>query len=510
MATKKMSTPESSRRSRQGARSVFAVSGVVLAVLLAMAAPGVHAAGFGEVQVASQLGERLYARVPLVGEGAADVTPECVRLIPDSVLQDAPALTNALVGIDRTSRPPAVVVTTPAAIAEPAIRFVLEMGCGNRLRREFVLLIDPPDLPSVQTAGTQGTLVPPTARVVPGAEPRWGGSAPGSTAPVQASPASSSAAPAGAPAVAAAAEPRKAAPKPRPKPVARTQVATPTKPASAPPPPVRPQAAAKPASTTDRLVLADAEPVASRPTAEQAAEQAAKDAARDAREEALTRQVEALTKEVARMRDDMDKISARNQELIREAESRTGWFAAAGLGIVLAGVGLGLLGRRGTKKPSWRDNLEPEGSDANAASFAPPPAALPEVREEAAGQKPAAAPAPSYRITTTDTVTDLDITKIDVQESTGHGTIMPTTAAAGTTMFPSDIVAGTTVGPSEKPTALQSLDFSLDDFDTGPATSPVFSPAKASTVEQSEAARASLFEEIERAHKEAHKTSKKG
>jgi hypothetical protein len=505
MATKKVSTPESSRRSRQGPRSVFAVSGVVLAVLLALAAPDAHSAGFGEVQVASQLGERLYARVPLVGEGAADVTPECVRLIPDSVLQDAPSLTNALVGIDRTSRPPAVVVTTPGAIAEPAIRFVLEMGCGNRLRREFVLLIDPPDLPSVQTAGTQGTLVPPTARVIPRDEPRWGSTVSGSAAPVQ----SASSSVAAAPPVAAAAAPRKAAPKPRPKPVARTQVAAPPKPASAPPPPVRPQAAAKPASTTDRLVLADSEPVASQPTAEQAA----KDAARDAREEALTRQVEALTKEVARMRDDMDKISARNQELIREAESRTGWFAAAGLGIVLAGVGLGLLGRRGTKKPSWRDNLESEGSDAETASFAPSPASPPEVREEAAAQIAATAPAPSYRITTTDTVTDLDITKIDVQENTGHGTIMPTTTAAGTTMFPSDIMAGTTVGPAAKPTALQSLDFSLDDFDTttskAPPQSPVFSPAKASTVEQSEAARASLFEEIERAHKEAHKASKK-
>jgi hypothetical protein len=476
-----------------------------------MEAPDTHAAGFGEVQVASQLGERLYARVPLVGEGAADVTPECVRLIPDSVLQDAPSLTNALVGIDRTSRPPAVVVTTPGAIGEPAVRFVLEMGCGNRLRREFVLLIDPPDLPSVQTAGTQGAVVPPTSRVIPGDEPRWGNNATGGTMPVQSASSSLPAAPAATPPAAAAAAPRKAAPKPRPKPVARTQAAAPTKPASAPPPPVRPQAAAKPASTTDRLVLADAEPVASQPSAEQAA----KDAARDAREEALTRQVEALTKEVARMRDDMDKISARNQELIKEAESRTGWFAAAGLGIVLAGVGLGLLGRRGTKKPSWRDNLESDRSDADAASFAPPPGSLPEVREEVHEPKAPVAPAaaPSFRITTTDTVTDLDITKIDVQESTGHGTIMPTTTAAGTTMFPSDMMAGTTLGPAERATALQSLDFSLDDFDTttpkAPPGPPVFSPGKASTVEQSEAARASLFEEIERAHKEALKASKK-
>lgn len=508
MATKRMSTPESSRRSRQGARSVFAVSGVVLAVLLALAAPDAHAAGFGEVQVASQLGERLYARVPLVGEGAADVATECVRLIPDSVLQDAPSLTNALVGIDRTSRPPAVVVTTPAAIAEPAIRFVLEVGCGNRLRREFVLLIDPPDLPSVQTAGTQGTVVPPTARVIPGSTPRWGGHASGSTAPVQSTSSSLSAAPAAAPPVAAAAAPRKAAPKPRPKPVARTQVAAPTKPASAPPPPVRPQAAAKPSSTTDRLVLADAEPAASQPTAEQAA----RDAARDAREEALTRQIEALTKEVARMRDDMEQISARNRELVKEAESRTGWFAAAGFGIVLAGVGLGLLGRRGTKRPSWRDNVESEGSDGDAASFAPP-ASPPSARGAAAKQKAAATPAPSYRITMTDTVTDLDVTKIDVQENTGQGTVMNTTTGAATTMFPSDLMmADTTLGPSEKATALQSLDLSRDDFDTtkGRPGSPRFSSARASMVDQSDAARASLFEEIERAHREAHKASKKG
>ena len=97
------------------------------------------------------------------------------------------------------------------------------------------------------------------------------------------------------------------------------------------------------------------------------------------------------------MRDDMDKISARNQELIKEAESRTGWFAAAGLGIVLAGVGLGLLGRRGAKKASWRDNLESDGSDADAASFAPPPVAAGGARG-GRGAEGAATPVPSYRI----------------------------------------------------------------------------------------------------------------
>jgi hypothetical protein len=506
MAMKNASTPEPSRRSRHEGRSAFAVSGVVLAVLLAMAAPGARAAGFGEVQVASQLGERLYARVPLVGEGAADVTTECVRLIPDSVLQDAPALANARIGIDRKSSPPAVVVTTPAPVAEPAVRFVLEMGCGNRLRREFVLLIDPPDLPSTQTAA----VAPPAARTIPGDEPRWGSGAPGAASPVEAASSDSQGAPlASEPPGAATPAPRKVAAKPRPKPVAQPKAVAQTKPASAPPPPTRPQEVAKP-SATDRLVLADADPAAaSQPTAEQAA----KDAARDAREEALTRQIEALTKEVARMREDMDTLSARNRELIKDAESRTGWFAAAGLGIVLAGVGLGLLGRRSAKKPSWRESLEADADDADISAFAPPPAALPEVREEAPEPKAPAAPAPSYRIATSDTVTDLDVTKIDVQESTGHGTIMNTTSGSATTMFPSDVMAGTVLGPVEKAAKLQSLDFSLDDIDTQATTqraaSPVFSPGKPSSAEKSEAERAALFEAIEKAHREAHKASKK-
>ena len=312
------------------------------------------------------------------------------------------------------------------------------------------------------------------------------------------------------PPVATAVAPRKVVPKPRPKPVARPKVAAQAQPASAPPPPARPPQAAKP-STTDRLVLADADPVAA---SQPASEQAAKDAARDAREEALTRQVEALTKEVARMREDMDKLSTRNRELIKEAESRTGWFAAAGLGIVLAGVGLGLLGRRGAKKPSWRDSLDQDSGDADTSAFAPPPAALPEVREEAPEPKAPATPAPGYRIAASDTVTDLDVTKIDVQENTSHGTIMNTTTVAGTTMFSTDMMAATKLDPAERATKLQSLDFSLDDFDTpstkGRQESPVFTPGKSSTVEQSDAARASLFDEIEKAHREAQKASKKG
>ena len=172
-----------------------------------------------------------------------------------------------------------------------------------------------------------------------------------------------------------------------------------------------------------------------------------------------------------------------------------------------------MLGRRSQKKLSWRDSLDADAGDADTSAFAPPPASLPEVREEAPEPTAHAARAPSYRMAASDTVTDLDVTKIDVQENTGHGTVMDTTSASATTMFPSDVMAGTAFGPVERVTKLRSLDFSLDDIDTPSTTrrpaSPVFSPGKPSTAEKAEAERAALFEEIERAHREAHKASKK-
>jgi hypothetical protein len=451
-----------------------------------------------------------------------------VKLIPETVLQDAPALSNAQVAIDRRSSPPAIVVSTPAPVLEPAVRFVLELGCSNRLRREFVLLIDPPDLPAVQTAAAP-IAVPPAARVLPREESRWGATAaapsmqsadaqPMFDAPLAEPPK---------PAVPA----RKATPKPklRPKPAARLQVAqakpAPALPASAPPPPMRAPEAAKP-SGTDRLVLSDTDPAAAK-----AAEQAAKDtataekAAKDAaREEALTRQIEALTKEVARMREDMDKLAARNRELAKEAEnSRTGWFAAAGLGIALAGVGLGLLGRR-ERKPTWRDNLAAGDGEIEPSSSTTFRAPLPDVREEpvppfkpAVAAVGAAAAAQSFSTTTHD-ITDLDITKIDVQEDHGPSSLInpgpATTAGAVTTMFPSDLSATTELAESVKSKLggpLQELDFSLDDIDLKVPTlskhsSPVFSPSTQVSPEESEAARAKLFEEIEQVHRASKKS----
>lgn len=521
MATAHRSKNETSPVRTQPRRTAaFALSGVTLGLMLALGVAPVRAAGFGEVQVGSQLGERLYARVPLIGAGTSGITAACVKVVTEPVLQDAPALANARIGIDHGSTPPAIVVLTPAPVLEPAVRFVLELGCGNQLRREFVLLIDPPDLPSVQVATTAP--MPSIARAVPDEGSRWGASGVPPAAADAASTPLAQAAPSAPPTQAAAAAPA-AAPKPRPKPrpAARPKPVAKAQTPSAPPPPARPPQAARPAGT-DRLVLADVDPATARATpdaaaAAAAAEQAAKAAAR---EEALTRQIEALTKEVARMREDMDKLATRNRELQKEAEnSRTGWFAAGGLGIALAGIALGLLGRR-EKKKSWRDNLAPAFDEPEGPRTAAAPQPAPR-EDRVAAPKPAApaVAATGFHLTSHD-VSDLDVTKIDVQESVGHTLLNEVASAppvvAGTTMFPSDAAAASTLTPEERATIsgpLQSLDFSLDDIDlsvptaTQPRrTSPVFQPT-GPTGADSEAARAKLFEEIEVVHRASRSKS---
>jgi hypothetical protein len=353
-------------------------------------------------------------------------------------------------------------------------------------------------------------LVPPAARVIPSDEPRWGTSATGSTAVARSAPAPYVSEP---PATVAPA-PRTEAPAPKPrakpvakpaaKPAAKPQVAAQPKPAATtppPPPPAEPArtATAEPpkANGTDRLVLADSDPAAARPTVEQAA-------AKDAREEALNKQIEALTKEVARMREDMDKLAARNRELTKESESsRTGWFAMAGLAIVLVGVGLGFMGRR--EKKTWRDTLGAVGTDTDASAPAQPNEPPVQAGDQATARATAAAPITGYRPGLQDAVTDLDVTKLDVREMarTGmHATLIDTTSTEGaethgaTDPYTPKATAGgsaysptiplapapkadsnplhlaTAIGtttPAKKVDAVpdvQTLDFSLDDFET--------------------------------------------
>ena len=101
------------------------------------------ALGLGEPNVTSVLGQPLQMTVPLVMDAGTELPQECVRIVPGSqVGEPIPSLNVGRISIDAASRRLRIESLQP--IDEPTLRVVLEVGCDQRIRREFALLLDPP------------------------------------------------------------------------------------------------------------------------------------------------------------------------------------------------------------------------------------------------------------------------------------------------------------------------------------------------------------------------------
>ncbi|MCS7100929.1 MAG: hypothetical protein NZL99_04440 [Burkholderiaceae bacterium] len=115
---------------------------MVAAVACCFTSPA-SALGLGAPELASHLGQLLALRVPLTGDEGGDFGPQCVRLLPLAD-GDIPTLGAARLSLDRGPAGSALRISSVQPIQEPALRIVLEVGCQTRLRREFVVLLDPP------------------------------------------------------------------------------------------------------------------------------------------------------------------------------------------------------------------------------------------------------------------------------------------------------------------------------------------------------------------------------
>jgi hypothetical protein len=130
-------------------RTRLAPSGV--AVLACLASAQSVALGLGDPAVSSALGQPLRITVPLVVDPDVELTQECVRLVQVPDGGDAvPALGAARVLLD-TERSQ-LRIESVQAVDEPVLRVAVEVGCAQRIRREFTLLLDPPML-SAPVAG---------------------------------------------------------------------------------------------------------------------------------------------------------------------------------------------------------------------------------------------------------------------------------------------------------------------------------------------------------------------
>lgn len=116
-----------------------------------------HAVGLGEIELQSALGQSLRANIQLVGDGAADISRDCVRVrmfTLDGVFINAP---NAILA--HSAHASAILISTEQTISEPVVTLRVRLTCEGQMERDYQVLLDPPELspPIVSAAPTRAT-----------------------------------------------------------------------------------------------------------------------------------------------------------------------------------------------------------------------------------------------------------------------------------------------------------------------------------------------------------------
>jgi hypothetical protein len=136
-------------------RALVVAGGAVLTVFVTHA----FALGLGEAHVASVLGQPLQMTVPLVMDRGTQLTQECVRIIPGSESgETTPSLNTGRISIDAANRQ--LRIESLYSISEPTLKVAVEVGCNERIRREFALLLDPPVVAPGISSGVAGSVQP--------------------------------------------------------------------------------------------------------------------------------------------------------------------------------------------------------------------------------------------------------------------------------------------------------------------------------------------------------------
>jgi hypothetical protein len=136
------------RRKRDPFRSVLPrvqtpLRAITLAVALATGAPGAFALSLGSPEVASFLGQPLLLRVPVILDDPGEGSTQCPRIV-GAAGSDVPTLVMGRLDLERGVTQTWLRISTTLPVDEPVLRVVLEIGCTQRVRREFTLLLDPP------------------------------------------------------------------------------------------------------------------------------------------------------------------------------------------------------------------------------------------------------------------------------------------------------------------------------------------------------------------------------
>ena len=120
------------------------------------------AVGLGPVTQQSALGQSLRVVVPVLASPGEDIGAECFRLAAsERDVDGVPQLAFGRMSLERTADGARLVITNGAPVSDPVVRMTIQAGCDRAVRREYVLLMDPPpiDTPIVATESAPRTEV---------------------------------------------------------------------------------------------------------------------------------------------------------------------------------------------------------------------------------------------------------------------------------------------------------------------------------------------------------------
>lgn len=138
-------------------RLLFALAAALL-IASVIASSSAHAMLLGDAVTQSALGTPLRVVIPVRPAAGESLDAACFRLVPTTAGTGAPIVTGR-VSLERAAATPRLIVSTPNAISEPAVQFAVQVGCDGTIRRNYVVLLDPPAV-----NGGTATLRPSPAR----------------------------------------------------------------------------------------------------------------------------------------------------------------------------------------------------------------------------------------------------------------------------------------------------------------------------------------------------------
>jgi pilus assembly protein FimV len=139
----------------------YLLSFSIVAIIVICAAQSSFALGLGEVRVRTMLGQTFLAHVDLIGSDIENFSSVCVRA--RVLTMDDALLSNVNTVVNDNANRKSLTFTSKIHINEPAVKLVIDVGCGTQLHREFAILLDPPA--SMQGASSQIQIDPPIFNV---------------------------------------------------------------------------------------------------------------------------------------------------------------------------------------------------------------------------------------------------------------------------------------------------------------------------------------------------------